>query len=112
MDRRSGDKSVAINVRVSPEVKRQAEEVLELLGIPMSTAIDMYLRQIALTGSIPFELTLPVNLAHVRSREVEQRAKQAEDQMHSDYRTMARSKVHNSDLLSAMRDTNRHRNDE
>lgn len=111
MDRRSGDKSVAINVRVSPEVKRQAEEVLELLGIPMSTAIDMYLRQIALTGSIPFDLTLPVNPANVRSREAEQRA-QAEAQMHSDYRTMARSKVHNSDLLSAMRDTNRHRDDE
>lgn len=40
-------------------VKRRAEEVLSRLGIPMSTAIDMYLNQISLTGGIPFAVTLP-----------------------------------------------------
>ena len=44
-----------LNVRVSPEVKQQAENVLKQLGIPMATAIDMYLR----TGGIPFSLSLP-----------------------------------------------------
>lgn len=33
--------------------------MLKRLGIPMSTAIDMYLNQISLTGGIPFEVTLP-----------------------------------------------------
>ena len=39
--------------------KQQAEDVLKQLGIPMATAIDMYLRQITLTGGIPFSLSLP-----------------------------------------------------
>lgn len=29
------------------------------LGVPMSTAIDMYLNQISLTGGIPFSVSLP-----------------------------------------------------
>lgn len=35
------------------------EEVLSKLGIPMSTAVDMYLNQISLVGGIPFAVTLP-----------------------------------------------------
>ena len=53
------EKSVILNLRVNPVVKQQAEEVLKQLGIPMATAIDMYLRQIKLTGGIPFAVTLP-----------------------------------------------------
>ena len=40
------EKTQMLNVRVSPIVKQQAEDVLKQLGIPMATAIDMYLRQI------------------------------------------------------------------
>ncbi len=47
------EKTMMLNVRVSPSVKQQAEDVLKQLGIPMATAIDMYLRQITLTGGIP-----------------------------------------------------------
>lgn len=36
---------------------RYAEEVQ--LGIPMATAIDMYLKQISLVGGIPFFVVLP-----------------------------------------------------
>ena len=39
------EKTMMLNVRVSPSVKQQAEDVLKQLGIPMATAIDMYLRQ-------------------------------------------------------------------
>ena len=34
----------------NPMVKARAEEVLSKLGVPMSTAINMYLNQISLTG--------------------------------------------------------------
>ena len=44
------EKTMTLNLRVNPTVKQQAEDVLKQLGIPMATAIDMYLRQIALTG--------------------------------------------------------------
>ena len=44
------EKTMTLNLRVNPTVKQQAEDVLKQLGIPMATAIDMYLRQITLTG--------------------------------------------------------------
>jgi addiction module RelB/DinJ family antitoxin len=53
------EKSATLNLRVNPIVKQRAEDVLSRLGIPMSTAIDMYLNQISLTGGIPFSVTLP-----------------------------------------------------
>ena len=53
------EKSVTMNLRVNPTVKKQAENVLRQLGIPMATAIDMYLRQISMTGGIPFSVALP-----------------------------------------------------
>lgn len=53
------EKTATLNLRVNPTVKERAEEVLSRLGIPMSTAIDIYLNQISLTGGIPFAVTLP-----------------------------------------------------
>ena len=53
------DKTATLNLRVNPVVKERAEAVLSRLGVPMSTAIDMYLNQISLTGGIPFAVTLP-----------------------------------------------------
>ena len=44
------EKTATLNLRINPVVKQRAESVLSKLGIPMSTAIDMYLNQIALTG--------------------------------------------------------------
>lgn len=52
-------KTATLNLRVNPTVKEQAEIVLSRLGVPMSTAINMYLNQISLTGGIPFAVTLP-----------------------------------------------------
>ena len=53
------EKTATLNLRVNPTVKERAEAVLSKLGVPMSTAIDMYLNQISLTGGIPFAVTLP-----------------------------------------------------
>ena len=44
--------------RVEPELKEQAESVLDQLGIPMSNAVGMFLRQIVLPVSYT-HLTLP-----------------------------------------------------
>lgn len=48
-----------IFARVEPEVKEQAEKILDRLGIPMSNAVGMFLRQVALQRGIPFEMKLP-----------------------------------------------------
>ena len=53
------EKTATLNIRINPDVKNSAEKVLSQLGVPMATAIDMFLKQIALTGGIPFAVTLP-----------------------------------------------------
>lgn len=52
-------KTATLNLRVDPDVKQSAESVLAQLGVSMSTAIDMFLRQVSLTGGIPFRVVLP-----------------------------------------------------
>ena len=42
-------KTATLNIRVNPDVKENAESVLAQLGIPMATAIDMYLKQISIS---------------------------------------------------------------
>lgn len=42
------EKTTTLNLRVNPIVKQRAEEVLSMLGMPMSTAIDIYLNQISM----------------------------------------------------------------
>ena len=48
-----------INVNVDEKVKEQAKETLEYLGTNFTNVINMLLRQIILTGSIPFEIKVP-----------------------------------------------------
>ena len=45
--------------KLNPTLKKNAEYVLGCLGVPMSTAVDMFLNQIVLTGGIHFAVTLP-----------------------------------------------------
>ena len=49
----------SVFVHVEPEIKEQAEVVLKKLGIPMSNAVGMFLRQIILQQGIPFDVKLP-----------------------------------------------------
>ena len=60
-------KTATLNLRVNPDVKENAESVLAQLGIPMATAIDMYLKQIALVGGIPFSVVLPKTASTVNT---------------------------------------------
>ena len=48
-----------INVNVDENVKKQAKDTLEYLGTNFTNVINMLLRQIILTESIPFEVKVP-----------------------------------------------------
>ena len=52
-------KTANVTARVHPEIKQQAEEVLEQLGIPVSVLIDSLYRQIIMTQSIPYSFSVP-----------------------------------------------------
>ncbi|MDD4681413.1 MAG: type II toxin-antitoxin system RelB/DinJ family antitoxin [Clostridia bacterium] len=47
--------------RIEPELKKQAESILNELGIPMSNAIGLFLRQVVLQRGIPFDMKLPAS---------------------------------------------------
>lgn len=51
---------VDIHVKVSPEVKSKAEEVLNQIGVSMSTYINMSLRTVARERRIPFNTEIPL----------------------------------------------------
>ncbi len=57
-------KTANVTARVSPEIKRQAEEILEQLGIPVSVLIDSLYRQIIMTNSIPYSFSVPALQTH------------------------------------------------
>lgn len=52
-------KTANVLARVEPDVKEQAEAIMAKLGIPASTVINMLYKQIIMTKSIPFPLSLP-----------------------------------------------------
>ena len=51
-------KSANVTARVQPEIKRQAEVVLEKIGLPVSVLTDTLYRQIMMTGGVPYSLTV------------------------------------------------------
>ena len=51
--------TTTINARIDEDSKIQAQHVLAKLGLSMSSAIEMFFRQIALHQGIPFEVKLP-----------------------------------------------------
>lgn len=62
-----------INVRVDDDLKANAEKLFDELGLNISTAFNMFLKQAVRQGSIPFEITTRVepfyseaNQAHLR----------------------------------------------
>lgn len=67
-------KSANLYVRIEPDVKEQAEEILSTLGIPASNAINMFYKQIILNRGLPFEVkipaTRPVNMAELTETEL------------------------------------------
>lgn len=52
-------KTANLYARIEPELKAQAESILEALGIPASNAITMFYKQIILNRGLPFEVKLP-----------------------------------------------------
>ena len=96
------EKSVTMNLRVNPSVKKQAEDVLKQLGIPMATAIDMYLRQISMTGSIPFAIALPKASVSVNADTMTTDQLRAE--LKAGYDDMMNGNVQDASITSAFRD--------
>ena len=55
-------KTANVTARIQPNIKEQAEAILERLGIPVSVFIDMTYRQVIMRDGIPFSLDIPYKL--------------------------------------------------
>lgn len=52
-------KTANVTARIQPNIKEQAEEILDRLGVPVSVFIDMAYRQVILRDGVPFSLNIP-----------------------------------------------------
>ena len=55
-------RSANVNVRVEPDVKKQAEDILDKLGVSASAFINMTYRQVIMKRGIPFSVELPAEI--------------------------------------------------
>ena len=60
-----GNLTSAINIQVDSETKKEATAILNDLGLSMSTAINLFLRQIIKTDGLPFEVRNPKPSRHL-----------------------------------------------
>ena len=52
-------KTEMIRARVEPELKRRAEELLQILGLTATEAITLFYKQVTLHKGLPFEIKIP-----------------------------------------------------
>ena len=52
-------KDATVSARVEYEIKNQAEDILQRLGIPVSVVINSLYRQIIYRRGVPFDITIP-----------------------------------------------------
>lgn len=52
------ERSQTISVRIEPQLKKDAENVLDELGLSTSSLITLLFKQIVLTRSVPFDISL------------------------------------------------------
>lgn len=68
-------KTTNLSIRIEPGLKEQSEEILGKLGIPMSNAINIFLKQVVIQRGIPFSLKLsiekPVGIGAMTNDELE-----------------------------------------
>ncbi len=52
-------KSANLNIRIDPEIKKDAEILFKSFGITVSDAVNLFLHQSLMVGSLPFEVRQP-----------------------------------------------------
>ena len=52
--------TVNMSIRMDIELKKQAEAMLSDMGLNMTTAMNMFLRQVVRQGRIPFEIATDI----------------------------------------------------
>ena len=78
--------ATTLNVRVDAELKKEVESCLDEMGLNMSTAITIYLKQIAKLRAIPFQVTANPRLNRTTIAAIEEAERIAHDPSIKGYR--------------------------
>ena len=70
-----------VNIRLDDNLKEKADSLFEELGLNMTTAVNMFVRQVVRQGGIPFEITTRMDPFYSDSnmRVLKQSIKDADD---------------------------------
>lgn len=79
--------STNLNIRTDKEIKIAAERIFEELGLNMTTAVNIFLRQTIRENGIPFELKLNIP-NEVTAAAIEEGRKLAYDKSAAGYTNM------------------------
>lgn len=67
-----------VNIRIDEDIKKQAEGLFADLGLNMSTAVNIFIRQSLRTGGLPFDVTLDPFYSATNIKRLRHSIKQAE----------------------------------
>ena len=102
--KRNPRSGVNFSVRMSTELKTQSEELYRTLGMPLTTAIQVFLKKSLAVGGLPFELKVsppPIpNMATMTQSEFDAELQKGFDSVMSSNLTDAR-KAH-AELIDGM----------
>ena len=70
-----------VNIRIDDGLKEKADSLFEELGLNMTTAVNMFVRQVVRQGGIPFEITTRTDpfYSDTNMRVLRQSIKEAEE---------------------------------
>ncbi|HLR91314.1 MAG TPA: type II toxin-antitoxin system RelB/DinJ family antitoxin [Balneolaceae bacterium] len=57
-------KSATVRARLEPGLKKEAEQILDELGINTTEAIRIFFKQVKLHKGLPFDLKIPNDVTH------------------------------------------------
>lgn len=50
--------NLQLNIKIDPQIQRQAQQIFDELGLDMSTAVNIFLRQSIRKNGLPFDVSL------------------------------------------------------
>jgi DNA-damage-inducible protein J len=66
-------KTEAIQARIEPKLKAEAESILDDLGLDVSDAIRVFYRQVVLRRGLPFDVAIPNKATRRAMRDVQEK---------------------------------------
>lgn len=68
-------KSAMIHARVEPKIKENVEDIFSELGLNMTSAINLFFKQVILNNGLPFRVNIPNEKTRLAIEEVRKNMK-------------------------------------